>query len=133
TTDNTVCLGRGLAGIKANEDVFQDYLNYYLQFPKSQFTSVSQGSTFTAINSGDLKAIQITLPPYKAQEYFSEILATIDKDIAKTDLIIKKTELLKRATFSEILHKQNSWREVKLKDIAEFKNGINFSKGQKGD
>lgn len=133
TTDNSVCLGRGLAGIKANNGVFQGYLNYYLQFSKSQFTSVSQGSTFTAINSGDLKAIQITLPPYKDQEYFSEILATIDKDIAKTDYIIEKTELLKRATFSEILHKHNSWREVKLNDIAEFKNGINFSKDQKGD
>ncbi len=133
TTNDSVCLGRGLAGIKANNDISQEYLNYYLQFAKNQFTSVSQGSTFTAINSGDLKGTEVVLPSIQNQEYFGKVLLAVDQEIAKTYQVIQKTELLKKALFAEIVLKQKNWKKMKLGEIATFKNGINFSKDQKGE
>ena len=107
TINDSVCLGRGLAGIKANEDVSQTYLNYYLQFSKSQLDTFSQGSTFTAINSGDLKGIRITLPSYQRQEYIGNLPNMIDQDIAKTDQIIQKTGLLKQGLMRNCLQKES--------------------------
>ncbi len=121
TINNSVCLGRGLAGIRAKKDVSQDYLNYYLQFSKNQFTSVSQGSTFTAINSGDLKAIQIALPAYKNQEYYGKVFTSIDQQISKTDQIIQKTELLKKGVIKELFVEESiTWKTQKLGEATHF-------------
>lgn len=118
TTNDSVCLGRGLAGIKANDNVSQAYLNYYLQFSKSQLDTFSQGSTFTAINSGDLKGIRITLPSYQKQEYIGSLLNMIDQDIAKTDQIIQKTGLLKQGLMQQVLISGKS-KPLALKDILD--------------
>lgn len=118
TIDSQVCLGRGLAGIKANNDVSQAYLNYYLQFAKNQFASVSQGTTFTAINSDDLKKLQVKLPSSKEQEYFGKVLSTIDKAIAKSDQIIQKTEVLKQGLMRKLLSNKN-WQIQRLSSISK--------------
>lgn len=120
TTNNSVCLGRGLAGIKANNDVSQDYLNYYLQFAKNQFSTVSQGSTFTAINSGDLKGIEVALPSYQNQKYFSRILSVIDQSIAKTDQIIQKIEALRKGLIKEFLSQGIENKKFKKSKVGEI-------------
>lgn len=120
TTNDSVCLGRGLAGIKANDDVSQIYLNYYLQFSKKQLDTLSQGSTFTAINSGDLKEIQINLPSFKQQEYVGNVLNIIDQSIAKTDQIIKKTETLKQGLMQDLLSRGVNHSIYKLKEIVDI-------------
>lgn len=120
TSNDTLCLGRGLAGIKANNDVSQNYLNYYLQFAKNLFASVSQGSTFTAINSSDLKGIEVALPSYQNQEYFGKILLVLDQDIAKTYQIIQKTESLKQGLMDELLNKGIGHKKFKNTKIGEF-------------
>lgn len=119
TTNDSVCLGRGLAGIKANDDISQMYLNYYLQFSENQLHTLSQGSTFTAINSNDLKGIQIALPSYKQQEYIGNVLNSIDQDISKTEQIIQKTEELKKGIVAKIVNKNINNQKHKIKDISE--------------
>lgn len=118
TTNDSVCLGRGLSGIKAHNDVSQEYLNYYLQFAKNQLASVSQGSTFTAINSAELKGIEVALPSYQNQEYFSKILLVIDQNISKTDQIIEKTEVLKQGLMQDLLTKKD-WQVQKISSISQ--------------
>lgn len=141
TTNASVCLGRGLAGIKANEDISQTYLNYYLQFSKNQLNTLSQGSTFTAINSGDLKGIRVNLPSFKQQEYIGNVLHTIDQAISKTYQIIQKTEVLKQEMMQKLLtkgigHKRfkntklgnvpDSWKVVPLIKLAELQRGYDL-------
>lgn len=120
TTNDSVCLGRGLAGIKANNDISQKYLNYYLQFSRKQLHTFSQGSTFTAINSGDLKGIQINLPSLTKQEYIGNLLNVIDQDISKTNQIIQKTEVLKQGLMQELLTKGIGHKKFKKTKIGEF-------------
>jgi len=120
TTNNSVCLGRGLAGIKANNDVSQAYLNYYLQFSKKQLDTFSQGSTFTAINSGDLKGIQVALPSYQQQKYVESVLNIIDQDIAKTYQIIQKAKVLKQGLMRELLTKGIGHKKFKKTKIGEI-------------
>lgn len=118
-TEGSLCLGRGLAGIKANIGVDQTYLNYFIQYSKKQFDTMSQGSTFTAINSGDVKSINILMPESKVQKYFGDILNTIDKSIFKTDQILQKTEVLKQGMMQDLLTQRSNKLVVKLCDIAD--------------
>lgn len=122
TSPTDVCIGRGLSGIKANIDVSQKYLNYQLQFASQQFHTLSQGSTFTAINSSDLKGIQIGLPPLKVQQKIGDILTSIDEAIQKTDKIIQKSEELKNGLMNQLLTKgigHKKFKKTKLDEIPE--------------
>lgn len=115
--------------------VVKEFLYYLLTSEKLQniFKSVAAGSGVKNLKRESVSNISVSLPSLKEQQKIAEILSSIDQDIVSTQQIILKTELLKRSTFSEILKKQHTWKSVKLGNIAEFKNGINFSKDQKGN
>jgi len=136
-----VCIGRGLSGIKAEPDVSQKYLNYQLQFASQQFHTLSQGSTFTAINSTDLRGIQIGIPDINAQKKIADILSSIDEAIQKTDQIILKSEELKNGLMNELLtrgigHKKfkktklgeipENWEVMKFEDFAVLQRGFDL-------
>ncbi|MBU2632865.1 restriction endonuclease subunit S [Patescibacteria group bacterium] len=122
TSPMDVCIGRGLGGVRAIEGVSQEYLNYHLQFSSQQFHYLSQGSTFSAIKSSDLKGAQISIPELKVQQKIASILSSIDEDIQKTDQIIQKTEKLKQGLMSELLTKgigHKKFKKTKLGEIPE--------------
>ena len=56
------CIGRGLAALKATT-VEQEFLYQSLLFSKNQFEELGQGSTFEAINGGELKGFSLPIPP----------------------------------------------------------------------
>lgn len=122
TSPVDVCIGRGLSGIKANAGVSQKYLNYQLQFASQQFHTLSQGSTFTAINSSDLKGVQVGMPNLTTQQKIGDILSSIDEAIQKTDQIIQKSEQLKNGLMNELLSKgigHKNFKKTKLGEIPE--------------
>lgn len=120
STPKDVCIGRGLSGIKANEDVSQRFLNYHLQYSTNQFHTLSQGTTFSAINSNDLKGIKVVLPPQSTQQKIADILSTFDQAIQKTDQIIQKTEVLKQGLLQELLTKGIGHKKFKKTRIGEI-------------
>lgn len=105
TTNDSLCIGRGLAGIKANKDVSQQYLNYYLQQLKTQLNAQSQGSTFSSINSSELKKLEVRLPKYDTQEYIAKIIISIDRAIEKTEHVIQKNIVLRSGLMNALLTK----------------------------
>lgn len=122
STPQDVCIGRGLSGIKANEDVSQSFLNYNLQYATDQFHSLSQGTTFSAINSDDLRGIKVVLPPQSIQQKIADILSSIDEAIQKTDQIIQVTEEMKQGLIIELFNdfQKTKWKVCKLGDVTKF-------------
>jgi type I restriction enzyme, S subunit len=53
------CIGRGLASISAKEDIPLNYIYYALEILKKEINRMSQGTTFTAINSKELRNFKI--------------------------------------------------------------------------
>ncbi|WP_339101984.1 restriction endonuclease subunit S [Candidatus Enterococcus clewellii] len=92
-TDFEVVLGRGVAGIKGNEFVFQS-LGKMKQ--NGYWNKLSTGSTFESINSNDIKEAKIFIPKEKEQKkigsYFKQLDNTIALHLGKVDALkqIKK-------------------------------------------
>lgn len=77
-TDYAVVLGRGVAGLKGNEFIFQ--LLGYMKI-NGYWLKLSTGSTFESINSNDIKNAKILVPNKKEQDKIGYFLSEIDKTI----------------------------------------------------
>jgi type I restriction enzyme S subunit len=103
-TTTTCCIGRGLTGIKA-ASADQEFLYQKLQYVKPLFALLSQGSTFEAVNGGEMKEFPLTLPPLPEQKKIAAILASVDEVIEKTRAQIDKLKDLKTGMMQELLTK----------------------------
>ena len=74
-TDYKVVLGRGVAGIKGN-----DYIYQFLQKLQNNryWVSLSSGSTFESINSNDIKDLIIDIPSVEEQTKISMLLNNVN-------------------------------------------------------
>lgn len=81
-SDHNACVGRGMASIRAHPHCSQNYLYQALLRFESQWLRLSQGSTFTAINSNDLRSLRIELPEeIDEQEAIAEVLGVADRQV----------------------------------------------------
>lgn len=118
------CIGRGVCAIRNTNN----FIYHYLIKLENSWEKISQGSTFTAVNSNDIKKLQLILPNIQEQEKIANFLTNIDKKIS---LIEEKLELFKnykkgvmQNIFSqELRFKDNNgndypeWEEKRLGDI----------------
>ena len=98
-TDYNVVLGRGVAGIKGNEFIYQ-----LLSKMKSDsyWGKYSTGSTFDAINSNDLKEANICIPSTNEQVQIGSFFRNLDQTIAFQQRKLEKMKSMKSAYLSEM-------------------------------
>lgn len=114
------CIGRGVCSIKSeNKLIF-----YQLLKAKKSLKKYSQGSTFEAINSKDLKKINLPIPPLKEQEKIASILSTWDQYIENIDSIIESKKKQKKGLMQNLLTGEvrlpgfkGEWKEVIIRNL----------------
>jgi len=141
-----LCIGRGLAAIRFNNDNPKFYFYWFLKNQKA-IENLGVGSTFKAITGEQLKKIEIPVVELSEQNQIANILSTVDEAIQKADEAITKTERIKQAMMQKLLsegigHKEfkqtkigklpKEWGVIRLSDAVKLKNGINFTKQEKG-
>lgn len=89
-TDYDIVLGRGVAGIKGNQFIFQ-LLKKYKE--DGYWKKISTGSTFESINSNIIKEAKLLLPSAKEQNYLGDFFNEMDQTIT---LLQRELELLKQ-------------------------------------
>ena len=77
-----IVLGRGVAGIKGNEFIYQ-YLNNLKAV--DYWRRVSTGSTFESINSDDIKNLPLNIPEKDEENNIGMILSRVDNLIAANE------------------------------------------------
>ncbi len=87
---HNACIGRGVCAIRPNDG--NGFLYHFLVMYEEKWKKYSQGSTFTAVNSGDIKNLKIKLPAKQEQQKIAQVLTTADKEI---ELLKKELESLK--------------------------------------
>ena len=124
------CIGRGVCAIRNTNN----FIYHYLIKLENSWEKISQGSTFTAVNSNDIKKLQLILPNIQEQEKIANFLSDIDKKISLTE---EKLELFReykkgvmQKIFSQELRFKDSngndypeWKEKRLGEICIFING----------
>jgi len=128
-----------LAIIRTKEELLPEYLCILINdFPpiKSQIKEFSSATTLGALYAKQIKKIKILLPPVVEQRAIVEVLSVVDLAIQRTDMVIAKTERLKKGLMQMLLtkgigHKEfkdteigkipKTWQIVKLKEIAEIR------------
>ncbi|MFN8288743.1 MAG: restriction endonuclease subunit S [Chitinophagaceae bacterium] len=139
---HSACIGRGVCAIRSDE-VNMEFLYQFLINYESDWKSLEQGSTFTAVNGKDIRNLKVVLPTNEEQQKIAEILSTVDEKIEVIEEKISITQDFKRGLMQRLLTKgightefyhssvgeiPRSWKVSKLGEIGDFKNGINKSK-----
>ena len=97
------CIGRGLGAIRQNDKSHYKYIYYAIQVFNNQLKKSSQGSTFEAINSSDLKGLKLPVPKVDEQIKISYILWETDKKIEDYENKKQKLEELKKGLMQQLL------------------------------
>ena len=116
-TDYKVVLGRGVAGIKGN-----DYIYQFLQKLQNNryWVSLSSGSTFESINSNDIKDLIIDIPSIEEQTKISMLLNNVNSIITLHQRKIEKLKLNKSALLQKMFPQNRcAVPEVRFKGFAE--------------
>ena len=96
------CIGRGVGAIRplsAN----RDFVYYTLLNARNSLASVSQGSTFDAINGKELRNLHILMPPLPEQKKIAAILSSVDDAIQATQAVIDQTRKVKHGLLQQLL------------------------------
>lgn len=102
-SSSRACLGRGVCAVQPYS-VNERYLYWQLKFSEDKWNESQQGSTFTSVNSSQIKDFCILCPTsFDEQAAIADVIEDIEIEI---DLHIKqlnKQILLKQATMQELL------------------------------
>ena len=117
--DTKYCIGRGLAGILGTS-VDQAFLNYLISANIYKLESQSQGSTFAAINSGDLSNLSLEIPETnETQRTIANILSTVDDVIEMTEAVIEKYKAMKDGMMQDLFTRGIDTKTGKLRPTIE--------------
>ncbi len=155
TAINTIPLATNQAILaiipKSSFDII--YGAYRLKYDAKRLLMQNIQSTQKNVNKGIVENFKIPLPPLPEQQKIAAILSTVQNAKEKTEDIIKAAKELKKSMMkhlfiygpmppseaenvplkeTEIGLVPEEWEVVRLGDVAKFKNGINFTKDQKG-
>ena len=109
-------IGRGLAAVRFGKES-QPFGWHVLNHSKGTLGRVTQGSTFEAIGSGELRNLPILLPPLLEQRAIAAVLDSIDDAIEGSEAVIAATERLRDALLHDLLTRglpgqHTEWRDV---------------------
>lgn len=118
-----------------DEELFRKkYIYYYLK--NYDFSDIISGSAVPQITIQGLKKIKIKKIPLEEQDKIIESLEKIDKLITlKKEGITKYNKLIEsefNEMFGDPIINEKNWKTDVLKNLGDFKNGMNFNKSESG-
>lgn len=149
--DQDYCIGRGLGAFAAKPGIANTvFLKHAVEQNLPWLHRRSQGSTFSAISTDDLRSMPIPGLPPKRQDEIAAVFGAIDAAIERTQALIDKHQRLKAGLIHDLfkcgvlpsgqlrpppevepgLYRQRrgkpvpaTWRETELQNIAQVSRG----------
>ncbi|WP_222863081.1 restriction endonuclease subunit S [Marinomonas sp. IMCC 4694] len=107
------CIGRGISSIKAKTNHVQEYLYQWLLWFEPRWEQYSQGSTFEAVNSNDIKSLHLVIPTHSEQAKIASVLNNADQEIKLLEQQLADFKQEKKALMQQLL---TGKRRVKVDD-----------------
>jgi len=102
---NWVC-STGFCVVRCRSGMTEPHYLYFHLFSEGvtrQIEALLTGSNYPAINSGDVRALQIPFPAYKEQTAIAAVLSDMDAEIAALETKLVKAHQLKQGMMQELL------------------------------
>src|SRR5690606_18169927 len=116
-----ICIGRGLAAIRAGKNIDKEFLYNFLIKHENEIEG-NAGAVFNSINKTQIEAIAIPLPPLPEQQRIVSILdkafAAIDKAKANAEQNLKNAKELFDCVLDSILY-DKKWKIEQLGNVCE--------------
>lgn len=93
------CIGRGVCAIRSDDFLFY-YLDYY--YITSQWSKLSQGSTFESVNSNDIKNIIVPQPSTHEKEVIISFFDRLSQKIHLAEGALSELEKQKQAFMQQM-------------------------------
>jgi type I restriction enzyme S subunit len=121
-----------------SEKIDVRYLYYYLIYLKDYWPRVAVGATVKSLRRRHFENLPVTVAPRDEQQRIVAILDEAFAGLAIAAANAEKNLKNARELFASYLNsiftlKGEGWEENVLGDIADFKNGLNFTKNSKGE
>jgi len=128
---------QGCKGLIPGSQLQHKFLYYYLGSIVDLLNSLGTGATFKELSGSKLKEVTIPVPPLPEQQRIVGILDEVFEGITSAKANAERNLQNARALFDSDLQsvftqRGKGWGEKRLADIAEFKNGLNFTRHSKG-
>jgi restriction endonuclease S subunit len=126
-----ICIGRGLAAIRASKLIDKEFLYNFLLKHESEIVG-NTGAVFNSINKSQIEAIEISLPSLQEQQrivaILNEVFDTINKakDYAEQNLKNSK-ELFESYLQNVFENKGKDWEQKKLGEVYDVRDGTHDS------
>jgi type I restriction enzyme M protein len=130
-----ICIGRGLAAIRAEEDKVMHKYIFYLLRAKEKEINGNSGAVFPSINRSEIEKIKIPLPPLEVQR---EIVAEIEgyqRIIDGARMVVENWKPNIELELEEARKESGveEWEMVKLGDVATLQYGYTASAKDEGE
>lgn len=101
--DQDYCVGRGLGAFKAKSGLANTiFLKHAVEQNAAYLHRRSQGSTFAAVSTSDVRSVPVLALPPRVQDRIASILASIDTAIEKTEALIAKHQQIKAGLMHDL-------------------------------
>ena len=111
--DRDYCLGRGVAALRAKDNLDQKYLSFVIDFYRTKLLSVARGATFLQISKADIETLMIPLPPLGEQKRIAEILGGVSKAIQKTKVQLLLVDSLGENKYLSLSKDADTFKSLK--------------------
>ncbi len=105
-------------------DMDSVFLAYSLLFYKNRLLRFGEGTTFQELSRKALERITLPVPKYDIQRKIAHILSTVDRQIEKTEQLIKKYEMVKEGMMQDLFTRGIDVKTGKLRPTYEEAPGM---------
>ncbi len=88
---HNACIGRGVCAIRNNSKSKIEFIYQFLLDYETKWSSIEQGSTFTAVSGVEIRKLEIHIPCLSEQSRIANFLSSIDEKINRTENQIQQT------------------------------------------
>jgi len=113
-------IGRGICSMEALNNSDINFLYQYLLNYEKKWEKCSQGSTFTAVNSNEIKNLKVVFPTLPEQQKIASFLTSVDNWIENLRAQKKNLELYKKGMMQKIFSQEIRFRDENGNEFPEW-------------
>ena len=118
---NPICIGRGLAAIRASNQILPKYL-FYLLCSMQETIKGNDGAAFASINRKEIENIEIPSPPIAVQQEIIGEIEQYQKIIDGARQIVDN--------YRPTIKANPQWETAKVGEVVDFISGVTLSVGE---